>query len=75
VKIRSPLGDYDYRVTRVAVRDGQLEVTGSLGQWETTMVVERADLIELGRRAAPALAAVCAIALLNRRRKRISRGL
>jgi hypothetical protein len=71
VKIRSPLGDYDYRVERVAVRDGQLEVTGSLGQWETTMVVERADLIELARRAAPALAVVCAIALVTRRRKRV----
>ena len=75
MKVRSPLGDYDYRVERVAVRDGQLEVTGSLGQWETTMVVERSDLIELARRSAPALAAVCAIALLTRRHKRVSSGL
>lgn len=71
MKIRSPLGDYDYRVERVAVRDGQLEVTGRLGQWETTMVVERADLAELARRAVPAVAAVCAIALVSRRRKRV----
>jgi hypothetical protein len=71
VKIRSPLGDYDYRVERVAVRDGQLEVTGRLGQWETTMVVERADLAEVGRRVAPVVAVVCAIAFVNRRRKRV----
>ncbi len=71
MKIRSPLGDYDYRVERVAVRDGQLEVTGRLGQWETTMVVERADLAELGRRAGPVLAVLCAIALVSRRRKRV----
>ena len=71
MKIRSPLGDYDYRVERVAVRDGQLEVTGRLGQWETTMVVERADLAELGRRLAPAVALLCAIAFVSRRRKRV----
>jgi hypothetical protein len=71
VKVRSPLGDYDYRVERVAVHDGQLEVTGSLGQWETTMVIERADLIGLARHAAPALAFLSAIAVVNRRRKRV----
>ena len=73
MKIRSPLGDYDYRVERVAVRNGQLEVTGRLGQWETTMVVERSDLAELGRRAAPALVLLGTVALVTRRRRRVSR--
>jgi hypothetical protein len=71
VKIRSPLGDYDYRVERVAVRDGQLEVAGRLGEWQTTMVVERADLLALLARVSPVAAAACAIWLVTRRLKRV----
>lgn len=71
MKVRSPLGDYDYRVERVGVRDGQLEVAGRLGQWETTMVVERSDLVGLARRGVPVLALFCAIALVTRRHGRV----
>jgi hypothetical protein len=71
VKVSSPLGDYDYRVERIAFRGGQLEVGGRLGQWETTMVVERSDLLGLARRGAPLAALACAIWIVNRRRKRV----
>lgn len=68
VKILSPLGEFDYRVERVALRDGQLRVTGRLGQWETTTVVERPELL---RMAVPVLATVCALYLVTRRPKRV----
>jgi hypothetical protein len=68
VKVSTPLGDYDYRVERVAVRHGQLEVDGSLGAWQTKMVIERSDLSAWARRAAPALAAAAVVAIVTRRR-------
>ena len=56
------MGEYDYRVTAVRLgRDG-LELDGSLGQWQTTMVVEPKDL-------AKALAVLVPLALLVRRRR------
>jgi hypothetical protein len=56
------VGEYDYRVTAVRLgRDG-LELDGSLGQWQTTMVVEPKDL-------AKALALLVPLALLARRRR------
>ncbi len=71
MKVRSPLGDYDYRVERISVRDGQLEVAGRLGEWQTTMVVERADLLGLLARFGRVAAAACAIWLVTRRLKRV----
>jgi hypothetical protein len=50
VKISSPLGDYDYHVERVAFHRGRLEVVGRLGQWQTTTIVEPADLRSLLRK-------------------------
>lgn len=56
------MGEYDYRVTGVRLgRDG-LEVDGSLGQWQTTMVVEPKEL------AKAAAALVPLVVLLSRRR-------
>jgi hypothetical protein len=52
VKISSPLGDYDYHVERVAINRGRLEVVGRLGQWQTTTIVEPADLRNLLRKTA-----------------------
>jgi hypothetical protein len=71
VKITSPIGQYDYHVERVALRGGQIEVTGRLGQWETTTVVERSDLTALLRRAAPAVAVACGLLFVTRRLKRV----
>jgi hypothetical protein len=73
VKVATPLGDYDYRIERVTLRDGQLEVTGRMGEWETKMLVERSDLLEAGKRIGPALVLLGAIALVTRRRGRVSR--
>jgi hypothetical protein len=61
MKIKSPLGEYEYRVTGVRVGRGGVEVDGGLGQWETTMVVEPSDLAAWGRRAALPVAVVSAI--------------
>lgn len=59
MRIKSPVGDYDYRVTAVrATRDG-LEVDGSLGQWQTTMVLGPGDLAK----ALMPLAALAALAI------------
>lgn len=71
MKVTTPLGDYDYRVERVAVCDGRLEVDGRLGEWETTMVVERSDLVELARRVGPALGLLSAAALVTWRHRRV----
>ena len=71
MKVQTPLGDYDYRVERVALRDGRLEVDGRLGEWETTMVVERSDLLDLARRFGPVLGLLSAAALVTWRQKRV----
>lgn len=71
MRITTPLGDYEYRVERIGVRDGRLVVDGRLGEWETTMVVERSDVLELVRRAAPVLALISAGAFVARRHRRV----
>ena len=62
MRIKSPVGEYDYRVTAVRVRREGLEIDGSLGQWKTTMVVEPKDV-------AKALAVLVPIAVLVIRRR------
>jgi hypothetical protein len=57
------VGEYDYRVTAVRLGRGGLEVDGSLGQWQTTMVVEPKDLAK-----AAAVLAVPLVLVLSRRR-------
>jgi hypothetical protein len=68
VKISSPIGEFDYRVEGVAFRDGQLKVAGRLGQWETTTIVERSELLRL---AVPLVAVICAICIVTRRPRRV----
>jgi hypothetical protein len=57
------VGEYDYRVTAVRLGRGGVEVDGSLGQWQTTMVVEPKEL-------AKAAALVAALGLVLRRLRR-----
>jgi len=65
MRIKSPVGEYDYRVTKVRLgRDG-LEVDGSLGMWQTTTVVGPKELA-LGLGSVAALLA--ATAVVSRRR-------
>jgi hypothetical protein len=65
MRIKSPVGEYDYRVTAVRLgRDG-MEIDGSLGQWQTTMVVGPG---ELARAAAPIAALLALGIVLSRRR-------
>ena len=60
MRLKSPVGEYDYRVTGVRLGRSGLEVDGSLGQWQTTMVVEPKDL-------AKGLALLVPLVLLARR--------
>jgi hypothetical protein len=39
MRIKSPVGEYDYRPTALRLRGGRLEIDGSLGMWETTTVL------------------------------------
>ena len=52
MKISSPIGEYDYRVERVAFREGRIEVLGRLGEWETTTILEPSDFRGLRRKTA-----------------------
>jgi hypothetical protein len=63
MRVKTPLGDYDYRVRGVRLTGGGLEIRGSLGQWETTTVAEPKEL------AAALAAIVVPVALLLRRRR------
>jgi hypothetical protein len=65
MRIKSPVGDYDYRVTAMRLRRAGLEVDGSLGQWKTTMVVEPKDLAPVLK----GLALLVPLALVLRRRR------
>jgi hypothetical protein len=62
MRVKSPVGEYDYRVTAVRLGRQGLEVDGSLGQWQTTLVLEPKDL-------AKATAVVVPLALLLSRRR------
>jgi hypothetical protein len=62
MRIKSPVGEYDYRVTGVRVGRTGLELDGSLGMWETTMVLGPKDL------AKAAAVVVPLVLLLTRRR-------
>ena len=62
MRIKSPVGEYDYRVTAMRLGRQGLEFDGNLGQWQTTMVVEPKDL-------ARALAVLAPLALLLSRRR------
>ena len=56
------MGEYDYRVTAVRLKRDGIEVDGSLGQWQTTMVVEPKDL----KPVLPVLAVASGLALALR---------
>jgi hypothetical protein len=62
MRIKSPVGEYDYKVTAMRLGREGLEVDGSLGQWQTTMVVEPNEL-------AKAAAILLSVALVLRRRR------
>ena len=64
MRIKSPVGEYDYRVTAMRLRRQGLEVDGSLGMWQTTMLVEPKDL---AKPLAAAAGVVALVALLSRR--------
>jgi hypothetical protein len=66
MRIKSPVGEYDYRVTAVRLKRSGLELDGSLGTWETTMVLEPSDLRRAAKYLAPA--ALLAALLVTRRR-------
>ena len=70
MRVKSPVGEYEYRVTGVHLEGGSVEIAGSLGEWETTMVIEPSDVAAWARRAAPALAGVAAILALRRLARR-----
>jgi hypothetical protein len=63
MRVKTPLGDYDYRVRAARLGRAGLEVDGNLGQWETTMVVGPKEL------AAAAAIVVVPLALALRRRR------
>lgn len=71
MKISSPIGEYDYRFDGVAVRDGRLEVSGRLGEWETKTIVEPSDLLGLLRRSVIPLTLLAGLRLVTRRRRRV----
>jgi hypothetical protein len=64
MRIKSPVGEYDFQVTALRLRGGRLEVDGKLGMWETTTVLGPRDW---GTLAAGAGALVVLGALLGRR--------
>jgi hypothetical protein len=58
MRIETPVGEYDYRLTGLRLRGTRLEVDGSLGVWETKMVLGPRDFaIPLGTLGAVAVAA------------------
>jgi hypothetical protein len=61
MRINSPVGEYEYRVTGARFDHGRVEIAGSLGQWETTVVIEPSDWLALGRRVAPVLGAAAGV--------------
>jgi hypothetical protein len=71
VRVSSPIGDYDYRVERAALRGGRLEVHGRLGEWQTTTIIEPSDLLVLLRRTALPLMSVAALLAVTRWLRRV----
>jgi hypothetical protein len=65
MRVKSPIGEYDYRVSAVRVKREGIEVDGSLGAWQTTMVVEPKDL----KPVLPALVLALGLAVAISRRR------
>jgi hypothetical protein len=65
MRVRSPVGEYEYRVTAVRLKRDGIEVDGSLGQWQTTMVLQPTDLAPLARWLAVAGVVALAVRLLR----------
>jgi hypothetical protein len=64
MRIKSPVGEYDYRITAMRLGRAGLEVDGSLGTWQTTMVVGPKDL---AKGFVPLAALAAALLLAGRR--------
>jgi hypothetical protein len=47
MRIKSPVGEYDYRVTGLRLRRTGMEIDGSLGQWQTTVVLGPGELARI----------------------------
>jgi hypothetical protein len=65
MRIKSPVGDYDYRVTAVRRSGTNVEVDGSLGMWDTTVVLEPRDLTPIVKYLALAAALTLAFRRLR----------
>ena len=62
MRIKSPIGEYDYRVTAVRLGKTGMEIDGSLGQWQTTTVVGPRELARIVVPVAAAAALAIGIA-------------
>jgi hypothetical protein len=71
MKVNSPVGEYDYRVTSVRLAPGgRIVVAGNLGVWDTTMEIEPSDWAALARRAAVPAAVAAGVALVAKALRR-----
>lgn len=71
MKISSPVGEYEYHLERLTFTGGHLEVLGRLGQWQTTTILEPADLWNLLRKAAFPLMLATGLWAVTRRVRRV----
>ena len=71
MKISSPVGEYEYHLERLTFSRGRLEVLGRLGQWQTTTILEPADLWNLLRKSAFPLMLTAGLFAVTRRARRV----
>jgi hypothetical protein len=65
MRIETPLGPYEYHVRRARITRRGVEVSGSLGEWETTTVLGPRDVAVA---ATPLLGVLALLALARRAR-------
>lgn len=68
MKVATPFGEFPFEFRRLERRNASLVVVGILGGFETSVIVESADLRRIARGVAiPAVAAALLIAYRRRR--------
>ena len=68
MKVNSPVGEFPFRVKDVSLKDGRLNLEGSMGAWPARVLIDRSDVPSLLRLAPKVVLGFCRLLTINKRR-------
>jgi hypothetical protein len=69
VKVGTPFGDYPFEFRRIERRDGAVAIVGLVAGLQSSVVLERGDLITAARYLGAPLAVLGVVVYVRRRRR------